>query len=289
MKRYRRILYLVEGEPVRDSALQRVLDLAAAFEGRITLARLAGRGDDHADLEGRLRGFLAELETPVPVTPAVLPADPEELLAAIAAEAWDLVAKKAQPDDSLTRYLFGTLDTTLVERVAAPVLIEKPTPHERFARILAAVDLTDERALETLILDHAVSIARVERARVVVCHVWHLEGEEGMRGRAFTERARRAIERMKEEETRRRRSVLETLLAPFTEFGVEIALEVHEGPPALTIVETAERHGIDLVVMGTHVHSHLEGLALGSTAEAVLRRIRCALLAVKPPDFAVRR
>ncbi len=283
---YRRILYLIEGEPVRDPALERVLGLAAAFEGEVVLGALTGAGDDPTARHTRLEAFARSLDGTAPATVQVFAREREALIRAIAAGGFDLVAKKAAPDDSLTSYLFGTLDTLLIERAPAPVLIDKPVPGVRYGCILAAIDLTDDGAYEALILEHAVSLAQAEEARLVVFHAWHLEGEEELRGRAFTQRARAAVEAMKREETEQRRRRLEPLVRPFSDRGVRVELVVEEGPPALTIVATAERLGAELVVLGTHVRSHLEGLALGSTAEAVLRRIRCALLAVKPPGFA---
>ena len=42
---------------------------------------------------------------------------------------------------------------------------------------------------------------------------------------------------------------------------------------------------MDLIVMGTIVHSGVEGLLLGSTAEKVLGEAEVSVLAVKPEGF----
>lgn len=72
------------------------------------------------------------------------------------------------------------------------------------------------------------------------------------------------------------------------EAGVRAALDVHvlEGEPATTIVDFANRHKSDLIVMGTHGHSGLIHLALGSTAEKVVRRAHCPVLTVRVPTKA---
>jgi nucleotide-binding universal stress UspA family protein len=44
-------------------------------------------------------------------------------------------------------------------------------------------------------------------------------------------------------------------------------------------------HEIDLVVMGTVARSGLSGILIGNTAEKVLGKVRCAVLAIKPAGF----
>jgi nucleotide-binding universal stress UspA family protein len=53
------------------------------------------------------------------------------------------------------------------------------------------------------------------------------------------------------------------------------------GTPAHEIARHAARHGIDLVVMGTHPHGPSFQMATGSIAEAVIGAVPCAVLTVK--------
>lgn len=283
MKRYERIFWIFEDEPRVDAALRRAAAIARAFSGRLVLAGLA-REDDPEEVARRLDETAAALDGALVERTVVLPAgDTDALLAELAGGRFDLVAKKASPDRTLESYLLGTLDTFLIEHAPVPVLVEKPVPQERIGHILVAVDLTDDAAHENLLLEHAVSLARALGARVSVLHVWHMEGEEALRGRAFTAAAKQAIDAEKEAETRRRREALEAVVEPFREIGVPLDVLVEEGPIATTIVEVADREGADLVAIGAHVRSHVEGLLLGSTAEAVLRLVKTNLLVVRPP------
>ncbi len=283
MKRYERIFWIFEDEPGVDAALRRVARIARAFSGRLVLAAFAG--DDGAEARARrLAEAAAALEDGLVEGTIVLPeGDTDALMAELRGGRFDLVAKKASPDRTLGSYLLGTLDTFLIEHAPAPVLVEKPVPLERIGHVLVAVDLTDDAGHENLLLEHAVSLARALGARLSVLHVWHMEGEEVLRGRAFTAAARRAIDEEKAGETERRRRALASVVEPFLGFGVEIATLVEEGPVATTVVEVAEREGADLIAIGSHVRSHLEGLLLGSTAEAILRLVRTNLLVVRPP------
>jgi len=283
MKRYERIFWIFEDELRVDAALRRAAEIARAFAGRLVLAAFAG--DDDAEERARtLAEVAATLEGGVVETTVVLPAaDTDALMSELHSGRFDLVAKKASADRTLQSYLLGTLDTFLIEHAPAPVLVEKPVSQERIGHILVAVDLTEDAAHENLLLDHAVSLARALGARVSVLHVWHMEGEEAIRGRAFTQAAQRAIDAEKAAETERRRRALEAVVQPFREIGVPLDVRVEEGPVATTIVEVADREGADLLAVGTHVRSHVEALLLGSTAEAVLRLVRTNLLVVRPP------
>lgn len=60
----------------------------------------------------------------------------------------------------------------------------------------------------------------------------------------------------------------------------EVASELLLGSPGLEITRYAERENIDLIVLGSHA-KHGVGLLFGSTANAVLHRAQCDVLAVR--------
>jgi nucleotide-binding universal stress UspA family protein len=51
------------------------------------------------------------------------------------------------------------------------------------------------------------------------------------------------------------------------------------------ISEFAEQHQIDLLVMGTVCRAGIPGFLIGNTAEKILHRINCSVLALKPDGF----
>jgi nucleotide-binding universal stress UspA family protein len=56
------------------------------------------------------------------------------------------------------------------------------------------------------------------------------------------------------------------------------------GKPFEQIVRYARDENIDLIVIGTHGHSALGSMLLGSVAEKVIRKAPCAVLSVRHPD-----
>jgi nucleotide-binding universal stress UspA family protein len=72
----------------------------------------------------------------------------------------------------------------------------------------------------------------------------------------------------------------------FEHLELPVVTTVRTGTPWRTIVDYAQAAGIDLLVMGTHGHSGLAHLFLGSVAERVVRHATCPVVTV--PDSGVR-
>ncbi len=63
-----------------------------------------------------------------------------------------------------------------------------------------------------------------------------------------------------------------------------VRTSVWEGDPVGAILKAARFRKVDLIVMTTHGRSGLGRLAVGSVAEAVLRRTRTPVLVIPRPD-----
>jgi nucleotide-binding universal stress UspA family protein len=66
--------------------------------------------------------------------------------------------------------------------------------------------------------------------------------------------------------------------------GISIYAEISQGVTAEEIIAFAREHDIDLIVMGTHGHTGLAHVFLGSIAEKVVRRGPCPVLTVRHPE-----
>ena len=61
------------------------------------------------------------------------------------------------------------------------------------------------------------------------------------------------------------------------------AHQLVQGDPATEIIKLAKAEHADLIVLGTHGRTGISRLLMGSTAEEVMRRAPCPVLAVKEP------
>jgi nucleotide-binding universal stress UspA family protein len=52
------------------------------------------------------------------------------------------------------------------------------------------------------------------------------------------------------------------------------------GPPIQAIIEAAARYSADFIVMGSHGHTALYDLVIGSTTHGVLKRAKCPVLII---------
>ena len=66
--------------------------------------------------------------------------------------------------------------------------------------------------------------------------------------------------------------------------GLPTHREVREGVPFYEIIRFAREAEIDLIVMGTHGHTGLAHVLLGSATEKVVRKAPCPVLTVRHPE-----
>jgi nucleotide-binding universal stress UspA family protein len=62
---------------------------------------------------------------------------------------------------------------------------------------------------------------------------------------------------------------------------LQVRREIREGTPFYEIIRFAREADIDLIVMGTHGHSGLAHVLLGSVTEKVVRKAPCPVLTVR--------
>lgn len=139
---------------------------------------------------------------------------------------------------------------------------------------------TDGSPLSDLAVDQAVGLAAALRARLVIMTVFepfHLlttDAEE----LADTE------EDYARHMTHRADEILGAASRKAAAKGVEaVEVQVEANLPHEAIVATAARHGCDLIVMGSHGHSSLSALVLGSDTQEVLNHSALPVLVVRAP------
>ncbi len=62
----------------------------------------------------------------------------------------------------------------------------------------------------------------------------------------------------------------------------KVEARVTQGSPAEKIIETAQKEGIDLIIMGTHGRKGIERAIFGSVCDKVVRNAPCPVLTINP-------
>jgi nucleotide-binding universal stress UspA family protein len=117
----------------------------------------------------------------------------------------------------------------------------------------------------------------------VELHVLHVHPELPYSGRARSALGAEAVERWEREESEVALAVAETELRAAGDTKVVYSWKV--GPIVDGIEEYAAKHGIDLVVIGSHGHGAVAGLVMGSVARECIGRLAVPVLVV--PRIAV--
>jgi nucleotide-binding universal stress UspA family protein len=78
---------------------------------------------------------------------------------------------------------------------------------------------------------------------------------------------------------------LEALLEGRSPAARPCVLRILDGEPGVEIPREVARLSIELLVLGTVGRSGLAGMLIGNTAEEILRRVDCSVLALKPDGF----
>ena len=143
----------------------------------------------------------------------------------------------------------------------------------RVERILVPLDFSDQAQV---ILDWASHLALEHGSQVVLVHAYHLPVEFQQLEGAYLPPDFWSNVKAEAEES------LARYAEPLRARGVPVEILVREGYPASVIVDEAVSQGADLIVIGTHGHSGLKHMLLGSIAERVVQKAPCPVLTVKP-------
>ena len=157
-----------------------------------------------------------------------------------------------------------------------------------FKRILCPVDLSN---FSLIAVKLAAQIAENSSARLYLLHVIDNPFDE-LYLTSITQADPAAIELYKTEFNRRSKILRateehsEVLLKQFCHETIEhlpkVRYLVTSGDPFEKILDAAESHRIDLIVLATHGRTGIKRLIIGNVAEKVVRHAACPVLTVKP-------
>lgn len=205
----------------------------------------------------------------------------EAISAEVEKNNYDLVVKYTKEEESLTSLIFTPMDWQLLRKCPTPMLVVRDGDWKHQRRILVAVNVSgDEDYHETLnksLVSLSIDLAdNLERGNIHLVSAYpptpinmaidlpefHTsEYTNGIRGQ-----------------------YLINMKALRQSFGIdEDHTHVREGFPEDVIPDVAKELEAELVVLGTLGRTGLSAALLGNTAEHVISKLSCNLLAIKPP------
>jgi len=183
---------------------------------------------------------------------------------------------------------FDSDDFHLMRKCPQPVWLLKPGQALGCQRVLAAIDLTLEdneegKALNTLIMDLATSLAHWKNSDLHIISCWSLYGENTLRNSPFLKISEENISDILREEKTLNQTQLDHLMARYSDNHCTTHLT--KGAAKECIPDFVRHNNIDVVVMGTVARTGIPGLLIGNTAETILQLIDSSVITVKPAGF----
>ncbi len=205
-----------------------------------------------------------------------------ELIKEVIRGKYDLLIVTAEGKSEFKDMLFGTTTMHLMRKCPCPVWALKPGEQTHFKQILAAVDpdpsQEENRKLNIKILELASSLAILQKSELHVLHAWDVP-------KRYLDFLRNDLEKITGDAQNMHKSWLGALLEKHTVSIKESQTHLIKGDPGIEIPRYVNEKGIDLIVMGTVSRTGIAGLLMGNTAEKILFRVDCAVMAVKPEGF----
>ncbi|WP_135364388.1 universal stress protein [Halosimplex halophilum] len=311
---YESILAPTDGSPTADRAADHALALAAALDasvevlGVVDLDEAAGPFDaggvdeeyrDRLETEARRSvDSVAERATDRAVETAVVEGDPAETILDRAADN-DLVVLGTHGRSAVDRVLTGSTSAQVVRESPVPVVTVRETGGESATGDAAAggdpaLDYddvlvpTDGSDAAEAAVDHGIAVADAFDATVHAVHVVDVSAVAGGAGVAAGAGGAGATAAaggdLLEPMIENGEEATERVAERAREAGVDAVTEVGEGSPGSMLVDYVDDAGIDFVAMGTHGHSGLDRVLLGSTTERLIRNVAVPVLSVRPED-----
>jgi nucleotide-binding universal stress UspA family protein len=180
---------------------------------------------------------------------------------------------------------FGPIDMQLFRYCPCAVWAVGPGATTAPRHVLGAVhanpDDPQEQAVNAKIVDAALLMASIDRGSITILQAWSAWGEDLLRSHSTPQEVAayaRAAERTAQAD-------LDRLVASFAPRLAPARVELVRGLPEEVIPSYAVSRGVDLVVLGTVARTGIAGFFIGNTAERLLQRLGCSVLAVKPDGF----
>ena len=239
-----------------------------------------------AEVQRELDAVVADLATAAcTVTTHVVVGRPATIIVEMAERLGsELIVMGSRGRGPIGSMVLGSVSAEVADHAPCPVLVAR-TPACRHAMVaLDGTPFTD-RIVDTVaaspyLHDSQIDVMTVAPSSSPGAGVV-LSGAYGMPITWYEESVEAARESLEQ--------VASTAAERLRGSGFEATWMIHEGDPAATIIEVAQRTGVDLIVVGTHGRTGITRLLLGSVARNVLLHAHASVLVLREPHDGRRR
>jgi universal stress protein E len=305
MNKFHNILFVSQGVTDETEALKQALSIArnnkAELKALVVCPEFPKEMADYTEkyeaalkeqLERSLqssRDIVKVSESDVPVrievesgdTPAV------RIIRHVLKNAYDLVVKAAEPKDGGKG--FKAMDMELLRKCPCPVWLTRPiSRHRGEMKIAVAIDpqsmAPEGHDLSLRLLELSRSLADTCSGELNIISCWDYEFEEYLRHNAWVKVSNDDLIRTVHGAQSEHRAGLESIVK---KSGIQGKLQVHHvrGRADQMIPKYMADREIDILVMGTVARTGIHGFIMGNTAENIVQKLGCSLLALKPNGF----
>lgn len=120
---------------------------------------------------------------------------------------------------------------------------------------------------------YALNLAKFSGAQVTLINCYEWRGD-------VSEVPENLVESLKSTAKQKAEVIVKKSEEIFAGQGVQYRLETVSGSPGAVLTDMAKSKEYDLIIMGSHGHSDIAGLFLGSVTHKVLNTIYCPILIV---------
>ena len=230
---------------------------------------------------------VSEAEVPVQIKVESGSAPAVRIVQHVMKKAHDLVIKETEPKEGGKG--FKALDMELLRKCPCPVWLSRPiSKHRNEMKIAVAIDPTSETPegydLSLRLLELARWLADTCTGELNIISCWDYEFEEYLRNRSWISIQDEELGEAVSAAQHHHRAALENQIL---KSGIRGKMEVHHvrGRADQMIPQFVADNDIDILVMGTVARTGIPGFVIGNTAENIVQKLGCSLLALKPEGF----
>ena len=303
MKRFKRILVATdtrhEQHPIVDEAAKiakfngasiKIIDIVPPFSW---LSRYATEDHEHlSDLikeekEEKVSALAAKVRLQgVEVECKVIGGKPStEIIREVIRGEHDLLMAVSKGSTSTSDDYFGRTAHRLLRQCPCAVWLVSPDSTSTIKHILGCVDTSSRKPMDMelndKILELSKSTGQYHEAAWSILHAWSMEDESVLSARLKPEQ----LAEYESEEQRYHEENLDNFLEQYDLSSESNNVHLVKGLTPETIEAFVSEKAVDLLVLGTVARSGLGGFFIGNTAEEILDRVNCSVLALKPYQF----